>query len=217
MRYTKDEYDKDLLLADDGFQVMMEWEKPYMQALIKELNPTGDVLEIGFGLGYSSNEIQKYDISTHTIVEDNPVVLKKLYKWAGEQKHEVIVVEGSWQNVLDDLKTFDSIFLDDAPSAAHIDKTTRRFYQFYSKIAKSHVNKNAKFTWYCDRNTPLAIDSNIIFYCKKFDIQIPDNVKYVPSEISNFMYVPIVQFTEGSNKEIKLFGLDPKGNFSVMY
>ena len=36
------------------FQVMMEWEKPYMKK-VKNLKPKGDVLEIGFGLGYSRN------------------------------------------------------------------------------------------------------------------------------------------------------------------
>ena len=35
-------------------------------------------MEIGFGLGYSADVIQKYDINTHTIIECNPEVLKKL-------------------------------------------------------------------------------------------------------------------------------------------
>ena len=82
-QYTKDEYNKNLLLdKNTGYQVMMEWEKEYMQDLIKKLNPFGDVLEIGFGLGISANFIQKYNIKSHTIIECNPTVIEKLKKWA---------------------------------------------------------------------------------------------------------------------------------------
>ena len=53
-------------LEGKPFQVMMAWEKPYMEHLIKKLKPKGDVLEIGFGLGYSASAIQKYNITSHT-------------------------------------------------------------------------------------------------------------------------------------------------------
>ena len=58
--YKIDEYGKEILLQDDEHQVMMEWEKPYMEACIDKLQPKGDVLEIGFGMGYSATAIQKY-------------------------------------------------------------------------------------------------------------------------------------------------------------
>ena len=78
IKKLKDQYQKDLLIDPTNFYVMMEWEKPYMKALIKKLNPKGDVLEIGFGLGYSANEIQKYKIKSHTIIEADPTILKIL-------------------------------------------------------------------------------------------------------------------------------------------
>ena len=60
-------------------QIMMEWEKPYMEACIDKLNPYGRVLEIGFGLGYSANHIQTYkNIEEHVIVECAPIVWKKM-------------------------------------------------------------------------------------------------------------------------------------------
>ena len=50
--YTKDENGKELLtITEKKDNIMMEWEKPYMEACIKKLNPFGHVLEIGFG-GY---------------------------------------------------------------------------------------------------------------------------------------------------------------------
>ena len=67
--YKKDENNKDILVDDNygnvfpQHQVMMEWEKPYMEAMVEKLNPSGDVLEIGFGMGYSANTILKFDIN----------------------------------------------------------------------------------------------------------------------------------------------------------
>ena len=69
MKYTTDEYGKELLFdKKTNYQVMMEWEKPYMEALIDNLKPTGDVLEIGFGLVYNTNKIQSYYINSYTFI-----------------------------------------------------------------------------------------------------------------------------------------------------
>ena len=55
LKYSKDISDNQLLEDEDGLhQVMMEWEKPYMEESIKILDPFGKVLEIGFGMGYSA-------------------------------------------------------------------------------------------------------------------------------------------------------------------
>lgn len=51
VQFTTDAFGKSLLLASNGFQVMMEWEKPYMEACVNKLKPFGRVLEVGFGLG----------------------------------------------------------------------------------------------------------------------------------------------------------------------
>lgn len=109
--FNKDEFGKEILLKN-GNQVMMEWEKPYMEACIQALNPKGDVLEIGFGLGYSANAIQNHRPKSHTIIENDPVVLEQARSWA-KQHPNVKIVEGSWQEQLDKLGQFDSIFFDD--------------------------------------------------------------------------------------------------------
>ena len=108
---------KEILLKDNKYQVMMEWEKLYMDTLVQKLNPSGDVLEIGFGLGYSATAIQRYNIKSHTIIEADPEVLKRLRIWADEQKHPVNIIEGSWQKKLPKVTgLFDSFFLDDYPT-----------------------------------------------------------------------------------------------------
>jgi hypothetical protein len=112
MHYTHDELGHEILLKNGNLQVMMEWEKPYMQACIDTLKPKGDVLEIGFGLGYSSTQIQKYHPKSHTIIECDPTVIQKAKEWAKTYAH-VKIVEGFWQDQLEKLGNFDTIFFDD--------------------------------------------------------------------------------------------------------
>ncbi len=66
LKYSKDINGDDILLevCEKGVsQVMMAWEKPYMEACINKLKPKGHVLEVGFGMGYSATQIQKYNPS----------------------------------------------------------------------------------------------------------------------------------------------------------
>ena len=58
VKYTKDISGDEILTDQDGqHQIMMEWEKPYMEKCIELLDPSGSVLEIGFGMAYSANKI----------------------------------------------------------------------------------------------------------------------------------------------------------------
>lgn len=118
LKYLKDEFGKEILLKDDSLQVMMEWEKPYMEACIDALQPSGDVLEIGFGLGYSSTHIQKYSPKSHTIIECDPTVIQKAEDWSKSYSH-IKIIQGTWQDCLKDLGQYDAIFFDDyAPFSA---------------------------------------------------------------------------------------------------
>ena len=58
LQYTIDKCGKEILEDENQIhQVMMEWEKPYMEKSIELFKPFGRVLEIGFGLGYSATKI----------------------------------------------------------------------------------------------------------------------------------------------------------------
>lgn len=114
LRYDIDEEGREILLKEGKFQVMMEWEKPYMQACVDALRPFGHVLEIGFGLGYSAEAIQRYKPVSHTIIECDAEVVQRARAFAAEHPG-VVIVESTWQQALDQLGIFDCVFFDDYP------------------------------------------------------------------------------------------------------
>ena len=202
--FTKDINNKDIIIniEHDNHQVMMAWEKPYMEELIKNLNPKGDVLEVGFGLGYSATEIQKYKIKSHTIIESDKNSLKKLKQWSKKQKNKVNIVEGLWQNKLKTLGKFDSIFFDDAPLKEYPDIEDIRVYDFFYKVLKSHVNKNCTLSWYCCREIYWLCHPSVEWSLKKYKINIPNNCNYVENKDKKSMYLPLLKFPNGTTDEI---------------
>ena len=90
----------------------MEWEKPYLEALIDHLHPFGKVLEVGFALGYSANRIQTYHPEHHTIIESHPHIAMQAAKWA-ENHPTVFLLQDTWENALPMLGIFDAIFFND--------------------------------------------------------------------------------------------------------
>lgn len=113
--FVTDEQGNEALIRNEEYQVMMEWERPYMEACISALEVEGaDVLEVGFGCGYAADCIQKNKASSHTILECDREVLKRARAWAKGKKN-VQIIEGFWQEKLDTLGSFDCIFFDDYP------------------------------------------------------------------------------------------------------
>ena len=90
---------------------MHEWEDDMMKKHAEIVCENGgDILEVGFGMGISADYIQKQDIKSHTIIENDEVVYEKLIEWA-KDKPNVEIIFGDWQNSLPD-KKFDGIFFD---------------------------------------------------------------------------------------------------------
>jgi len=117
MQFGYDEEGNEILIKEGLYQVMMAWEKPYMEACIDALQPSGDVLEVGFGLGYSSTRIQYYHPKTHTIIEYDPTVAARAREWA-KQYVGITIIEKTWQEALPALGRFDAVFFDDYPLEA---------------------------------------------------------------------------------------------------
>ena len=212
MKYQNDEIGQGMLFDEsNNYQTMMEWEKPYMEALVDHLKPFGDVLEIGFGMAYSASQIQKYDIKSHTIIENDPVVLERLKEWAKSQPHKVIVIEDSWANALSYIGKFDTIFFDDAPDF-NKDKEydNRRLYAFYYSVLRNNVNVGARMTWFCFNSGYFIVHPKIEYTNNEFKIEIPDHCKYIPEHFRQrgIMFLPLIKFPYGTTDNIIPVAID---------
>ena len=205
--YKDDEEGKEGLFSEDGkHQIMMEWEKEYMNACIEKLNPTGRVLEIGFGMGYSADKIQTYkDIESHTIIECNPVVLEKLEEYKKEHTN-VIIVQGRWQDVLQTCDNFDSIFfddyvIDDQNTIMEHNNNMVRFNHFLYEVLMNHTNINARIAVYSGNKFMLRNNIDCIEYDNtEFSVDIPKYCKYVSGDK---MYIPIITKISEADKNLK--------------
>ena len=103
--------DNEIWDTETGIEVMMSWEVPIMERSAEYIcHNSGDILEIGFGMGICADYIQTQGVNSHTIIEIHPQIIEKLNIWASD-KSNVTVVEGDWSNV-SGLSTYDGIFLD---------------------------------------------------------------------------------------------------------
>ncbi|KAK6462994.1 S-adenosyl-L-methionine-dependent methyltransferase [Scheffersomyces coipomensis] len=125
---TKLEYvDNALITKDRKDGVMMSWESDLMKlgcdSLFKgsiieenEIDSEINILNIGFGMGIIDTMIQAENPTKHYICEAHPDVLKKLRDDGWYEKSNVVILEGRWQDQLDDLLTkgifFNGIYYD---------------------------------------------------------------------------------------------------------
>ena len=109
-------FEEDQLLIG-GWQVMQRWEAPLMSVLAREVTVHGgDTLEIGFGMGIAANEIMARGCRTYTVIEAHPEVAARARAWGREQRMQVTVLEGFWQDIEPALATqFDGILFDSFP------------------------------------------------------------------------------------------------------
>ncbi len=205
--YKKDENDQEILCDETGnHQVMMEWEKPYMEFSIEKLNPTGHVLEIGFGMGYSATSICSYkDVSEYSVVECCPEVWKKFESWKETQRKDLKInlIKGRWEDIVPSLETkFDCIYFDDY----NYENNFMRFFSF-AKLIKENVKIGSRMSVYSGNNTEFIKSEQFSTEIFDFPINIPENCKYAKG---TNMYVPIYTVNElpliievAQNKQIK--------------
>ena len=140
------------ILNEQGAEVMMNWETSIMEKSAEFIcHNSGDVLEIGFGMGICSDYIQAQGVNSHTIVEIHPEIIEKLKVWAAD-KSNVTIVEGDWNSV-SGLSTYDGIFID-----TYGDDNWSSFKDFALAKAKS----GAKITYwnnFTDKRNEHSFDS----------------------------------------------------------
>lgn len=108
------------LLDEDDDAVMMEWERPLMDAhasIITGNSQKGKVvLNVGFGMGIIDTALQKLEPAMQYIIEAHPDVYKKMLNDGWDKKPNVRICFGRWQDELPKLMNqgvmFDGIFYD---------------------------------------------------------------------------------------------------------
>ena len=94
-------------------EIMEDWQTPLMQSMTEWACQTrGDVLEIGFGRGVAATMIQNHKVRSHTIIEMNRHCIDDHFEpWVRHYKNRSIrLLEGRWQDVLDQLSQYDTVF-----------------------------------------------------------------------------------------------------------
>lgn len=128
------------LLDEDNDAVMMEWERPLMDAhasIITGNSPNRMILNVGFGMGIIDSFIQNYNPSLHVIIEAHPVVYQKMIKDGWDKKQNVRICFGRWQDELPKLMKegvmFDGMFYD--TYGEHF-TDLEDFHQFVAKMLR---------------------------------------------------------------------------------
>jgi hypothetical protein len=196
--YRKDDYGKDILLMGEQ-QIMMSWEAPYMEALVSALDvgPEHDVLEIGFGLGFSARAIQQRKPRSHTIIEIDASVIS--YAKSLDWTSNIIMCQEDWQDVIRHHETtasnmepimYDRVFFDDFPL---VDTDPLRILHFLDRVLCYHCKPGAKITFYLENSLRKAIASNNTYTYEEseFKAYVASNCRYL-SAGPRIMYVPLL-------------------------
>ena len=207
LQYTIDICGNDILEDEDkNHQIMMEWEKPYMEKSIEILQPFGKVLEIGFGLGYSATKIcEMENVTEYNVIECSPVVWEIFELWKEKQiklKPDLTInlIKGRWQDILQTLSTFDTIYFDDYNGDCFMETLTR-YNKFMFEILNEHVNIGTKLCNYSTNKTNILSKINCVSYkCYDFKIEIPDYCRYTKGDL---MYIPIYTVISEPDDDLK--------------
>lgn len=223
--YKKDKNGKDILCnEDEKHQIMMEWEKPYMEKSIELLNPFGNVLEIGFGFGYSATKICSFtNVTEYNVIECTPIVWDKFEEFKSKQQAlrpelKMNLIKGRWEDVLQTTGIYDSIYFDDYSLDANKMIMNDRGTDFIYKVLKSHTKIGSRISIYsgADCSKSYKNINCFNFECIEYKIDIPDNCVYAKGDK---MYIPIFtkisEIDEDFNEKViknKRDAIDNKNN-----
>ncbi|TDH72828.1 uncharacterized protein CCR75_007730 [Bremia lactucae] len=190
---------QEVLWSSSGQQVMMQWEKRYMETCVEALaiQPTDRVLEIGFGLAYSGSCIQRFRPRSHTIIECDRETLERTRKFAAKY-NGVEVMAGTWQCILPTLDKFDCVFFDDYPlpelqqkkTSANVTAVPRqqsRWHDFLD-VALKHCQDGARISGYLARSLDLERPGCSV-KVSRVQVDVPEHCNYFPYKTA---LVPVI-------------------------
>jgi len=122
------------ILDEDGKSIMMDWERPIMIHQAKQISKLGgDILNVGYGMGFIDFEIEKYNPKTHHIIEIHPQIQSKILDGGWYKKSHVNLYFGDWKSFLKRLPKFDGIYFD-----TWDEQDTQKFIEFSPNILKKN-------------------------------------------------------------------------------
>jgi guanidinoacetate N-methyltransferase len=129
---------------------MQRWQQPLMRRLAQEATQgrSGDILEVGFGMGISAQELADIGCRSYTVIEAHPEIAETARQWGLQQQMPVYVIEGFWQRVIPELeKSFDGIVFDTFPLA---DEECGRNHFAFIPHAPRLLRENGALALYSD-------------------------------------------------------------------
>lgn len=207
--YKIDDNGKEILCDDsEKHQIMMEWEKPYMEKSIELLNPVGKVLEIGFGMGYSAKKICSFnDVNEYDVIECNSQVWERFEEFKKIQEIsrpdlKITLIKGRWEDILSTTGVYDSIYFDDYVLDTNKIIVYDRINNFLYDILTNHTKIGSKMSFYSGVDCKeLYTNINCIeSICIEYNIDIPSNCKYAQG---NKMYIPILKKINNPDDNLK--------------
>ncbi len=166
-------------------EIMEDWQIPVMQAMASIVTEAhGDVLEVGFGRGVSSNLIQDGGVKSHTIIECNDHIMNNLHTWKDQRPgQDIRPVHGMWQDVTDQLEEYDGIFfhtypLNDDEHEEYVVKSTTFAEHFFPTAAK-HLRPGGVFTYLTNEIDSFSREhQRLVFkYFDSFTLKIVDGLE----------------------------------------
>lgn len=214
IRLGRDELGEAVLWSSRGQQVMMAWEKKYMQQCVDALRieKCDHVLEIGFGLAYSASHIQRFMPARHTIIECDEQVLLRAHAFAFENggSSRVEIVADTWQHALTLMQQeprFDCVFFDDFPlpeleepaaqARSTQDPRRSRWHDFLGAVVPL-VKPGGRITGYLARHVDLRRpDCRVV--TTRVDVTTPENCDYFPHKTA---LVPVITVTDPEDEDM---------------
>jgi guanidinoacetate N-methyltransferase len=165
--------------------IMEDWQIPVMRAMSQLVcRPGADVLEVGFGRGVASSMIQEAGVGSHTIVECNSQVIGGYYRdWsAGYPGRDIRMIEGLWQEVTDQLQSYDGIFfhtypLNDEEYRENVAQSVTFAGHFFS-TASRHLKPGGAFTYLTNERDSLSRGHQrlLLDYFSSFSVGLVQNL-----------------------------------------
>ena len=173
--------------------VMMAWERPYMEALVDALaiTSTDNVLEVGYGLGFSCAAIQRRRPRRHVVVECDAGVRENI-------PDGVEVVAATWQAYLTDheeMGRFSAVFFDDFPIVATPSRGSR--WRTFLEAVGPFLRAGSLVVGYCcdaERLRAALPDGYWLERATPFELMPPADCPYVSEAAGDRCFVVVIGF-----------------------